>query len=913
MHATQYVLPSFQIWRHPALRGRIVHDALSRGIFLPPSPETVPGALQRLLANENIFDGIDAAALCREQGLRISFSKESLCLLYIDLQKFPALTWKTIMDIGTGLFDEIRLARLGASQISPLEDTPLLVTYNGIWAHQDRKWEQLSTEFSDLEEILGRSAAAGSKINEVCIALSPTLPSGDTDFRALFTSDAPDCLLRGDTLRANLPPLDAAVLTDATRGIWDAYWPPDSRLDPQWYTLVDLPEPVEAANPWEAVRRGSQVAIDFGTSSTVAAVREEDGRLRLLRIGGELRETASPAQYENPTALEFCDYQRLCDAWTHEPWRPHIRWEDIKCSHQARHELTAADRASCGMRSIKTWAREQLGRPPLRLRDEKNHTFELSPLPIAENEGMADVGDVSQRPVDPIELYAYFLGLFLNNQLVYGGVIYPRYYMTFPVKFDRRTRDRILQGFRRGLLRSMPPSLIYGREWRQEAPFRIEEVASEPAAFAAAALPRLGIEPSGDGTAFGVFDFGGGTTDFAFGLYRLATPEESEDEGWENVLDILDVAGDEQLGGEHLLNLAAYEVLRDNTETLLREGIPFLCPHGLSPFTGSELLFTESATAQANMVTLRETLRPLWEEGRLENADTGTSTLNLFTREYKAFAPELKLDEKKLRACLKERIREGVQAFFATFRQAFRTHNLQPERLHILLAGNSCRSPLVQEVFEEVVGAILSEEQRERIVIHRDLLPCTKAGKQPTDGIEDGISELDGESMSEQEVTGANSPAEFDSGLSPTLKTGVAIGLLYVLPGETTGLVERNRRTAESPFLFTVGLFRTDVLHPVLTRNVPYGQWLRLPQKVVRSGVTKLGYSSSPLALEQEIRRRQCREINIEWGSEQFGRRICLRADAPHHVSLALEAPDSSGEGAVQPDETTLRVIELRT
>ena len=98
----------------------------------------------------------------------------------------------------------------------------------------------------------------------------------------------------------------------------------------------------------------------------------------------------------------------------------------------------------------------------------------------------------------------------------------------------------------------------------------------------------------------------------------------------------------------------------------------------------------------------------------------------------------------------------------------------------------------------------------------------------------------------------------------------------------------------------------------MLTRNVPYGQWLRLPQKVVRSGVTKLGYSSSPLALEQEIRRRQCREINIEWGSEQFGRRICLRADAPHHVSLALEAPDSSGEGAVQPDETTLRVLGER-
>ncbi len=908
MHATQYALPSFRIWRHPALQGRIARDALARGIVFPPAPETVPGALQRLLANDNIFDGIDAAALCREQGLRISFVQEKLCLLYINLQKFPALTWDTIKDIfsRTNVFAETPLARDDISQIQWA--MPLLLTYKGIWTYQDTTWKQLSSELGDLEDILKQTTAAGSDIDEVCIALSPTLPSGESDSRALFATDAPDCLLRGDTLRASLPPLDAAVLTDAARGIWDAYWPPDSRPDPQWYVLMDLPEPVEAANPWEAVRRGSQVAIDFGTSSTVAAVREEDGRLRLLRIGGELRETVSPAQYENPTALEFCDYQNLRDAWTHEPWRPLIRWEDIKCSHQARHELAAAGRASCGMRSIKTWAREQPGRPPLRLRDEKNHTFELSPLPVAENESMTDVGDVSQRPVDPIELYAYFLGLFLNNQLVYGGVIYPRYYMTFPVKFDRRTRDRILQGFRRGLLRSMPPSLIYGREWRQEAPFRIEEVASEPAAFAAAALPRLGIEPSEDGEAFGVFDFGGGTTDFAFGLYRFATPEENEDEGWENVLDILDVAGDEQLGGEHLLDLAAYEVLRDNAETLLHEGIPFLCPHGLPPFTGSELLFTESATAQANMVTLREALRPLWEEGRLENADTGTATLNLFSRSGDVSSPELKLDEKKLCACLRKRIFGGVQAFFSTFRQAFSTHSLLPERLHILLAGNSCRSPLVREIFEEIIGELLSEEQRERIVIHRDLLPDAAAEESP----EPSLPEQNKGNEEDPEEAENDTPAASDADLQPTLKTGVAIGLLYVLPGETTGLVERNRRTGESPFLFTVGLFHADVLHPVLTRNAPYGQWLRLPQKVVRSGITKLGYSSSPLALEQKIRRTQCREVNLEWGAEQFGRRICLRADDPHHVSVALETPDSTGKGAVQADETTLRVIELR-
>ena len=321
---------------------------------------------------------------------------------------------------------------------------------------------------------------------------------------------------------------------------------------------------------------------------------------------------------------------------------------------------------------------------------------------------------------------------------------------------------------------------------------------------------------------------------------------------------------------------------------LIEAGIPFLCPAGLSPFDGSELLFTESTEAQANTVVLREAMRPLWEEGRFADDETGTLSLNLLAREGKdANGISLRVDAEALRSQLKERIRQGVRAFFTTFRQAFKMHDLRPETLHVLLAGNSCRSPLVQDVFEENIREILPEEH-ERIRIHRELLP----------GGENGA----GDAL-------ADAPGD---GLRPTLKTGVAIGMLHVLPGEPTGMVERNRRDAESPFLFTVGVFRADILQPVLERNAAYGQWQRLPQKVVRSGVTKIGYSPSPLALEGEIRRTQCRERNIEWGTELFGRRICLRADDPHHISVALEVADSSGEGDIQVDETTLRSLELR-
>lgn len=897
MQSRRTYIPSHLLWNSPSVRQRVACDALARGILFPPEPETLPGAVQRLLTGENIFQ--DLPSPLEETGVSIQFTDQrDAAILMIDLQRFPDLTWATIErlygylrellgDKGWTASAREALMQYSGIDIGSADGIPhFYLDFNGIYsvARENNNVEliKLTGDPEDVQVLANRETEK-ALLGVVFHIRLPYQPA-----TIALEPVSIDNLLTADTRRAQLPPLDKGILTDAARGLWAAWWPPAAQPDPRWYVAAELEKAVEAADPWEAVRHGSQVAIDFGTSSTVAAVREEDGRLRLLRIGGDWRETATAMQYENPTALEFSNYEGLLEAWQHEPWRPLILWEDIKCAHQAREELRAAGHAACGMRSIKTWAREQPGRPPLRLRDEKQVAFELSPLPIAGEGGMHEVGDVSQRPVDPIELYACFLGFSLNNQLAHGGTIYPRYYLTFPVKFDRRTRDRILQGFRRGLLRSLPPSLVYGEAWRADPPFRIEEVASEPTAFAAGVLPHLGISPSEGGEAFGVFDFGGGTTDFSFGLYRTAGPGENENEGWETVLDILDVSGDEYLGGEHLLDLAAWHVIRDNAAALLAAGIPFLCPAGLSPFDGSELLFTESTEAQANTVVLREAMRPLWEEGRFADDETGTLSLNLLAREGKdANGISLRVDAEALRSQLKERIRQGVRAFFTTFRQAFKMHDLRPETLHVLLAGNSCRSPLVQDVFEENIREILPEEH-ERIRIHRELLP----GGENVAG--DALADASGD------------------GLRPTLKTGVAIGMLHVLPGEPTGMVERNRRDAESPFLFTVGVFRADILQPVLERNAAYGQWQRLPQKVVRSGVTKIGYSPSPLALEGEIRRTQCRERNIEWGTELFGRRICLRADDPHHISVALEVADSSGEGDILVDETTLRSLELR-
>ena len=60
-------------------------------------------------------------------------------------------------------------------------------------------------------------------------------------------------------------------------------------------------------------------------------------------------------------------------------------------------------------------------------------------------------------------------------------------------------------------------------------------------------------EPEEDEKIFyGIFDFGGGTTDFDFGIWRQPTEDEEDD--FDYVIEHFGASGDRTLGGENLLN-----------------------------------------------------------------------------------------------------------------------------------------------------------------------------------------------------------------------------------------------------------------------------------------------------------------------------------------------------------------------
>lgn len=414
-----------------------------------------------------------------------------------------------------------------------------------------------------------------------------------------------------DYLSTRLPKIDQLRFSDADQGMWEFYQPGALKNK---YSSVSSERFYRERNPVLDIQHAN-VAIDFGTSSTVVAIRS-NGKDELLRIGMQEKHFAQDElkdeQFENPTVLEFIDINQFLDEWQSEVYRPLVNWDNIHCSHEARMNLRNNDTDSKVVSSIlmrlKQWALRDEQHSQVCVKDQQEFEYRLSGLseynPVKGN--ALALGD-DYPELDPIEVYAWFLGMNINWR---ARGIFLNYYLTFPVEYPNQIKAKILASFRRGLQRSLPESLLYAEEFND---FSVEELASEPAAFAASALERLEIEPEEGGVSYAVFDFGGGTTDFDYGYYRTPTQDEY-DEGWDHVIEHFGSSGDKFLGGENLLENLAYLVFRDNSSECRKKGIVVSKPIDAEPFAGSELLIAKTQAAYTNTTLMMSKLRPLWKK-----------------------------------------------------------------------------------------------------------------------------------------------------------------------------------------------------------------------------------------------------------------------------------------------------------
>ncbi len=246
------------------------------------------------------------------------------------------------------------------------------------------------------------------------------------------------------------------------------------------------------------------VAIDFGTKSTTASYMDKTGTYRLLSIGG-LVDDASLTKFENPTIMEFRYKENFLNAYKALDHRPFTEKHDMEVAHEAQKHLsnTQGNHLYRFFSQLKQWAGA----------DEKQNFRDLI-------EDFSLESFAHCTGFNPIEIYAYYIGRCINN--MHNGV-FLKYFLSYPIKYEKHQAEKIRESFEKGLKKSLPLHVFDDEKTAKT--FKVELRASEPCAYAISALKSYGFfksEKLDKPIYYGVFDFGGGTTDFDFGKWEKA-------------------------------------------------------------------------------------------------------------------------------------------------------------------------------------------------------------------------------------------------------------------------------------------------------------------------------------------------------------------------------------------------------
>ncbi|MUU26890.1 hypothetical protein F7193_00180 [Helicobacter pylori] len=577
----------------------------------------------------------------------------------------------------------------------------------------------------------------------------------DVDFEELKK-----LMLNVDNIAVGLKSYSQSQLLDLDGGHWDLEVPsaPKERVTFRFDNLDPNGKEMDfyARSSLKDLNKGV-VAIDFGTKSTTASYMDETGTYRLLSIGGDV-DDASLTKFENPTIMEFKHRGKFIteyDALDHRPFTGH---DDIEVAHEAQKNAAGVKGNDLYrfFSKLKQWAGA----------DEKQNFRDLE-------EDFSLESFTNCTGFNPIEIYAYCISRCINN--MHNGV-FLKYFLSYPIKYEKHQAEKIRESFEKGLRKSLPRHVFDDEKTAKT--FKVELRASEPCAYAISALKSYGFfksEKLDKPVYYGVFDFGGGTTDFDFGKW-----EKSASPKFAYKMTHFSSGGDKYLGGENLLELLAWEAYAKNFQELKAKDIVIAKPNYDRIDTQRFGSFMQNSSGvRLNLQTIASQLHPF-----LENLDANIIEaieeneefeIEGFEKDFKTMLLDrdgediteivLKVDCKELLSLLKDKIEDGVANFFAGFSKVM-AENIddQCRAFHIFLGRNASRSALVKQAFENAKEKQLKDYQQKtskndfKFIIYEPL-GTEKSDKQ--------ILELTGEDVS-------NTPAY----LKPTCKTGVAFGLL---------------------------------------------------------------------------------------------------------------------------------------
>ena len=779
--------------------------------------------------------------------------------------------------------------------------------------------------------------------------------------------DTRDELLNCEKIRADIDPYDEKILTDPNRGHWDLW----RNCDSDEYT-IEVADNMYARNPISDINTDGVIAIDFGTKSTIVVYQSDFEYSLPMGIGdGKLGKAPSSKRYENPTVMHFVDLESFLKAYNSKPGRPKTKWEDLTISHTAIDQFnnSISDGYYEYLHQIKQWAGHR--EKKFRIQDHNGKSYEL-PAFI----------DLREGQLNPIEIYAYYIGLYINNMRK-GHGIFLDYYLSFPVTYETRIREKIITSFENGLKKSLPTSILENSEIMKC--FHVNGNISEPAAYAVCALQEYAFDPEEDEEVFyGIFDFGGGTTDFDFGIWKKSSKRR-----YDYSIENFGAGGDEYLGGENLLEMIAFEVFKSNQSLMRENGFTFTLAPKCKEFPGSDALLAESQESEKNMSNLMEVIRPFWEspsdisdisvkkahaddvdhlisaikkicadsivndpsesmlsiqseiflieKGWKHNCQTAQINidntidglckmikkygldieepsydnnggkcndnfdssvedeielkLTLFDKNGKDH-PGVKLKYRKslINEIIENAINEGINNFFAALLLSYQNERVKkPTKINILLAGNSCKSPVVTQLFKKKI-----EEYELRI--------HDKYGSNldKNEKLFEIYPPLGTEDASLKQLERGIMPMINDY-IKPTGKTGVAYGLIQCRAGGTIEVINKLDINDEIPFQYFIGwkskgkfeIFKDDSKTLNYIGKPNYNEWHRFIDASVP--VFDLYYTSLPECVEGQlivdgnssVKRLRC-EINGVYENAN----VYIRAINPHTLEYTVASTD---------------------
>ena len=454
-------------------------------------------------------------------------------------------------------------------------------------------------------------------------------------------------------------------------------------------------------------------SIDFGTSSTCVAINR--GR-DLVAFSDENDEKND--DFENMTALIIYKWKDIYKAWQHSnPTMPHM-----KRSKNRANKVTINDHYDYSQNVKKELINQpspktieaiitKLKSLPNQLEKDRINKPSIKPFDKEYKKLVYltdDINEENEETLNPIALYGYLIGRSLNLQV--KDKVYTKYRVTFPVKFNNYQREAIINSLRFGVRRALPKTL--------QDDLDFEKGYEESVALLGVAK-KLGFfkqtNPKKRAVLFAVFDFGGGTLDFAFGLYRKSSsnPEEIIDEyensKAQNVIEIFKTEGF-PLGGEVLIEKLSWQLYKDNRKLMQEEKIPIYQPEDTEPIKNyPDELIRKRHIDYINLATFNEQISREFFINEEENTE-----LELFSIDNDVEPKLITLEnfnKEELKSILETEIFNAVNNFKNVLKQSFKKYldrlelfgydEFNFKDIKILKAGNTCKSPLVTKAFEK--------------------------------------------------------------------------------------------------------------------------------------------------------------------------------------------------------------------